>query len=260
MNQLILLREIYTAHPCRTLPNAFWKTAANIRKSSLVVTRSSGEDPSALAIWEGERLMAFWCSDPAALPLKQAEIEAVSFALVHETALPLFARNNFAVRRPYFRLVHVGGIENTLCPPGFAFERFNPEVDIDAVVRLIRASYDNTRVNPEIVKAWMDHPVYDPDLWLWVIDVDSGEKAGLGIAERDPQVPEASLEWIQVLPTFRGRGLGKAIVTELLRRVSGSVKFTTVAGELENVHQPERLYRQCGFTGEDVWWLLSDKV
>ena len=258
MNQLNVLREIYTAHPCRTLPNAFWKTAAHIVESRLVVTRGDGEDPSALAIWEGERLMAFWCADPTSHPLKQADIDAVSFALVHEKALPVFTRSDFAVQRPYFRLVHAGGIEDTLCPPGFAFERFNPEVDIDAVVSLIRASYEKIHVNPAIVSAWMGHTVYDPELWLWVIDFETGEKAGFGIAERDPQVPEASLEWIQVLPAFRGMGLGKAIVTELLRRVSDSVKFTTVAGELENVHQPERLYRRCGFTGEDVWWLLSE--
>jgi GNAT superfamily N-acetyltransferase len=260
MNQLNLLREIYTAHPCRTLPNAFWKTAAHIAESSLVVTTRGGEDPSALVIWEGERLMALWCADPADHPLKQVDIGAVSFALVHDNALPVFAQRDFAVQRPYFRLVHAGGIEDTLSPPGFTFERFYPEVDIDAVVKLILASYDNIRVSPEIVKAWMDQPVYDPDLWLWVVDIESGEKAGLGIADRDPQVPEASLEWIQVLPGYRGKGLGKAIVRELLHRVSDSVKFTTVAGELENVHQPERLYRQCGFTGEDVWWLLSDKV
>lgn len=259
MDQLNLLREIYARYPCRTLPNAFWKTAANINESRLVVTWGDAEEPASLAIWEGERLMSFWCADPAAHPLKQEEIDSASFALVHQNALPVFAKRDFAVRRPYFRLVYEGEKSDRSCLTSLAFEHFRPEEDIEGVVRLIGASYENIKISTEIVEGWMFHPVYDPDLWLWVIDLETGEKAGLGIAEKDLQVPEASLEWTQVLPAFRGKGVGKAIVTELLRRVSGSVRFTTVAGELENVHQPERLYRRCGFTGEDVWWLLSEK-
>ena len=259
MEPLNLLREIYARYPCRTLANAFWKTAANINESRLVVTWDDAEEPASLALWEGKRLMSFWCADPAAQPLKQEEIDSASFALVHQNALPVFAKRDFAVRRPYFRLVYEGEKTDSVCPSSFDFSRFKPENDIDAVVSLIRASYKNIKVSTEIVKGWMFHPVYDPDLWLWVIDLETGEKAALGIAERDPRVGEASLEWIQVLPAFQGKGLGKAIVTELLRRVSDSVKFTTVAGELENVHQPERLYRRCGFTGDDVWWLLSEK-
>ena len=259
MDSLNLLREVYTRHPCRTLPNAFWKTAANIDKLRLAVTWDTGKEPASLAIWEGERLMAVWCADPTAHPFKQDEIDSVSFALVHQNALPIFEKRNFATRRPYFRLVHEGECLDSFCPPSFGFQRFSPEDDIEAAVCLINASYENIEVSPEIVKGWMSHPVYDPDLWLWVIDLETGDRAAFGIAERDPQVPEASLEWIQVLPAFWGKSLGKAIVTELLRRVSDNVKFTTVAGEVENVTQPERLYRRCGFTGEDVWWLLSEK-
>lgn len=258
MEQMQRLLEIYNAHPCRTLPNAFWKTAIRLPQSRLVVTRDTSDAPSSLAIWEGERLMAVWCVDPAVHPLTQSEIASVPFALVHEKALPIFTQRDFAVQRPYFRLVHTGGIADTLCPPGFAFERLRPEFDVQAVVSLIHASYEDIRVSPEIVKAWMCHPVYNPDLWLWIVDLETHQKAGLGIAEQDPRVPEASLEWIQVLPSYRGKGVGEAIVMELVRRVSGSVAFTTVSGELTNVHQPERLYRRCGFTGEDVWWLLSN--
>ena len=259
MESLNLLREIYTRHPCRTLPNAFWKTAANIHESSLVVARDVSEEPTSLVIWVGGRLMAFWCADPANHPLKQEEIETVEFALVHQNALPVFSQRHFAIRQPYFRLVFEGEIADSACPTNFAFEAFKPEEDIEAAVRLIRDCYEKVKVNIEIVKDWLSHPVYDPNLWLWVIDLETGDRAGLGIAERDPGIQEASLEWIQVLPVYQGQGLGKAIVTELLRRVSGSVKFTTVAGELHNVHQPEKLYRRCGFTGEDVWWLLSEK-
>ena len=69
-------------------------------------------------------------------------------------------------------------------------------------------------------------------------------------------IPEASLEYIQVLPEYRGRGLGECIVLELLTRLHGCVEFTTVSGEVESRTNPEGLYRRCGFRGDDVWWLL----
>lgn len=255
-----ILRDIYTKYPCRTLPNAFWKTATNINESRLDVTRGDDQEPVSVAIWEGERLMSLWCADLRAHSLDQAEIDSVSFALVHQSALPVFANRNFAVRRPYFRLVYEDEKPDSICPAGFAIECFKPEDDIESAVNVIRACYENMMVNPEIVRNWMLHPVYDPDLWLWVIDCKTGEKAALGIAERDSHVQEASLEWIQVLSAYRGFGIGKTIVTELLSRVTDRVNFTTVSGELENVYQPQKLYRQCGFTGDDVWWLLSDQT
>lgn len=60
----------------------------------------------------------------------------------------------------------------------------------------------------------------------------------------------------QVLPTHRGRGLATALVLELLTRVQKRSAFTTVSGRVNNDTSPEQLYRRCGFTGEDVWWVL----
>jgi len=79
----------------------------------------------------------------------------------------------------------------------------------------------------------------------------------LGIAEWDQNVSKVSLEWIQVHPAYRGKGLGKAVVAELLRRASTIAAFTTVSGRIEDGHWAESLYRRCGFSGSDVWWLLA---
>jgi ribosomal protein S18 acetylase RimI-like enzyme len=78
----------------------------------------------------------------------------------------------------------------------------------------------------------------------------------LGIAEINRKVPEASLEWIQVLPNYRRLGIGTALVRELCMRVWPEVDFITVSGKVHSDSQPEKLYRCCGFTGSDVWWLL----
>jgi GNAT superfamily N-acetyltransferase len=252
------LLEIYLDYPCRTLPNAFWKTAARLPNSDLDVTKGIGGELLSLAIWEGGRLMAFWCADPADQPLTPHEIARPPFVLVHERALPIFTEREFIERRAYFRLSLKGAMAASEPPAGFGFEPVRPESEIDAVVRLISTCYPSMHIIPVIVRGWLQHPVYDPNLWLWVTHLETGEKAGLGIAERDRSVPEASLEWIQVHPDYRKRGVGRAIVTELVNRVADHVCFTTVSGELASEHQPEQLYRRCGFKGGDIWWLLSN--
>ncbi|MFX0205782.1 MAG: GNAT family N-acetyltransferase [Candidatus Hodarchaeota archaeon] len=94
---------------------------------------------------------------------------------------------------------------------------------------------------------------------IWVIDEIKNTPAGMGIAELDMTIPEASLEWIQVLPEYRNQGIGKAIVIELLNRYKDKVKFITVSGKVNNQTNPEELYKKCGFKGRDIWWVLSKR-
>ena len=62
------------------------------------------------------------------------------------------------------------------------------------------------------------------------MDKQRNAPAALGIAEIDRNVPEGSLEWIQVLPSIKGKGLGKVLVLELLHRLKARADFTTVSG------------------------------
>lgn len=36
-------------------------------------------------------------------------------------------------------------------------------------------------------------------------------------------------------------------------------KFATVSGKIDNPANPERLYRKCGFVGNDVWHIIRKK-
>jgi ribosomal protein S18 acetylase RimI-like enzyme len=258
MNQVQNLLDIYRKNPCRTLPNAFWKTAASGEALRVDTNRGSDGELTALAVWHNARLMAFWCAAPAQNPLSDRELSDVQFALVHENALPIFEERSFLHREPYFRLIHQGGIPDYVCPPQYEYVDVVPEQEIDAVVTLIQACYRNIHVDEDVVRSWMAHPTYSPDLWVWVREVDTGQPVGLGIAELDESVPEASLEWVQVLPRKQRRGLGKAITTELLRRVAGKVTFTTVSGQVNNRNRPATLYRRCGFSGDEIWWFLHN--
>ncbi len=252
------LLTLYREEPCYTLPNAFWKSEFNTGSTKLEVKRDRSGGNQSLAFWHDERLMSLWFDDPRHSPLTKQQINTLHFALVHSHALPIFDPQRFAEKTAYFRLKYAGTPPVDDPPAGFVFETFDTQKDILTSTFLISACYPNMKISEEVVQGWMKHPVYDHKLWVWVKESRTGRYAALGIAEVDHQVPEASLEWIQVHPAYQRKGLGRAIVGELLRRVSDEVKFTTVSGEMDNPSHPEKLYRQCGFTGSDVWWLLKD--
>ena len=256
MSEQQRLLALYRKFPCRTLPNAFWKTSSRLDGGSLDIQCNPEGELIKLSIWHKKTCLAFWCKNPLEEEISSVNLDSLDFALVHTDSLDVFADLSFNRRQPYFHLRHDGPVKRHGIPPGFLFRDAHPETEVEDVVEIIQHCYSNMKVTPTIVREWLARPVYAPDLWVWIVDAESTRKAGLGIAEFDPQVPEASLEWIQVLPEYQKRGLGTAIVAELLHRVEGKVHFTIVSGEVGNPDEAERLYRKCGFTGSDVWWLL----
>lgn len=251
------LMEIYRQHPCRTLPNALWKTIADSTDLRVDIQRETDHLLTSLAVWQGSRLMAFWCENNHNHSLSSAQVAEIPFALVHSAALPIFENRQFSHQEAFFRFIHQGEPQNNNCPPGFTFRDADPRKEIRTIAKFVRTCYLNINMDESIVRGWLNRPVYEPNLWVWIIDETTDQPAALGVAELDHQVPEASLEWIQVLPAYRGRGLGKAVVAELLRRASDEAEFTTVAGKINNPTRPDRLYQRCGFTGRDLWWLLT---
>ena len=90
------------------------------------------------------------------------------------------------------------------------------------------------------------------------MNADNGKMAASGIAEFDEVCREGIIEWVQVLPEYRGRGLGKKIVDVLLNRLKSiGASFVTVSGNLDNTSKPLELYRKSGFTGDDIWYICQ---
>ncbi|KUH33402.1 hypothetical protein APY94_06150 [Thermococcus celericrescens] len=246
----------YSENPCQVLPNALWKTLKEINKFETSLKIENGV-VTQLKAWKDDALYVYWNRDRSPPEIPEKRLESMKFALVHQDFLKDFPTEKFDVMRPYFRLIHKNQkIKETKPPQGFRIANVDIKREIDIVADIIKKCYEDINVNPEIVKSWTKHPVFDPNLWIWVIDSEKNTPAGLGIAEFDPTIREGSLEWIQVLPEYRGKGIGKTIVLELLRRLQDRAAFTTVSGEVNNKTKPEIIYRRCGFQGNDVWWLL----
>lgn len=128
--------------------------------------------------------------------------------------------------------------------------------DCDKIASMINESYEDIRTTAADITALTRTPVYAPALWIIAEDDPSGETLGCAMADFDPEAGELILEWVQVLPRFRRRGVGAAMVGELLRRASEQAKFATVSGK-----EPAALalYRRCGFTGFDFWHVMTKK-
>lgn len=163
-----------------------------------------------------------------------------------------------AIDEPYFRLLHPltdipGDMPDSVeIIPGAG--------RISDFAALINASYDDLRVTESQLAGYLETPVYDPECWLLMKERETGCVVAGGIADFDADTGEASLEWIQTLPEYRQRGYGRATVCALLRIIREKARFATVSGKVNNPTCPERLYRSCGFSGDDIWHVLTRKA
>lgn len=253
------LRAAYCERPCEVLPNALWKTQRMLGQggfsTGFSIDRERGTVESVQAC-DRERLLVLWRRNGRPPELEAQRIEHLQLALLHERYASGFPVHFSPQATRSFRLIHRGRAGEVRLPQGYLFRQVEAAGEVEAVAELINRCYEGNPATVEAVHRWVGHPVYAPDLWVWVMDLESGAPAGLGIAELDTSLPEASLEWIQVHPGHRRKGIGVALVGELLRRIQGRACWTTAAGRLDSPMNPEGLYRRCGFEGNDVWWVL----
>ena len=158
---------------------------------------------------------------------------------------------------PYFRLYR--DLEGVKAIPAEGVEIVSAASSIDEFVRLINASYEDLRVTAGQMEGYQRTPVFCPDLWLLLKEKETGAILAGGIADYDREIGELILEWIQVLPEYRRHGYGQFIVSCLLAKMQGVARFATVSGKVNNPTNPEGLYRRCGFTGNDVWHVLTKR-
>ena len=116
--------------------------------------------------------------------------------------------------------------------------------------------YDDMGISSEELANYQTHTVYDHELWIAVRECGQNTIVASGIAELDADIKEGVLEWIQVSPEYRGKGLGKFIVNELLWRMKNKAEFVTVSGKVNNPTNPRGLYKACGFADEEIWHVM----
>ena len=200
-----------------------------------------------------------YLSDPcgtASIPYwkQKSVIVPDNMMIVHERDMSCLAFDDY-YDEPYFRLYHdLKNIQKTTIRD---IEIVQANEAVDEFVQLINTSYSDLSVTAGQMEGYQQTPVYRPDLWILLKKKGTGTILAGGIADFDMEANELILEWIQVLPCYRGRGYGQIIVNSLLAKMQGAARFATVSGKMNSPSRPEGLYRKCGFTGNDIWHILT---
>ena len=247
----------YRQHPCQVLPNALWKTLA--QEDDFVCTFDVEQGRvTQLQMQRDNALMLYWRADRSLPQFSDDVWQRTTFALLHDDFIDAVTPGALPSREAYFRLQRhtVALPPDCALPQGFAFVDAQADTEAMHIVDFIAQCYDRIALTVDDVRGWSQLPVFVPDLAFWIVDESRGVPAALAVSHFDPRVPEVSLEWIQVHPAYRGRGLGKALVWATLRRAQGYAGLVTVSGAVANDHRPAALYWRCGFRGDDVWWVL----
>ena len=141
---------------------------------------------------------------------------------------------------------------------GIAYEVISSD-RIGELTEMINRSYahSDVHVTAEHIQSLAKTKVYCPELWIGA--VSDGKLIGSVLCDFDSEVGEGIIEWLQVLPEFRGKGIASALTCKALKAMSAFADFATVSGECDNTTDPEKVYRKCGFTGDDIWHILNKK-
>ena len=185
---------------------------------------------------------------------KQTQIPPNMY-IVHDSD---FALNSYPEYHdePYFRLYHPLVDIPTATSDSISIITAKRD-DIPIFVDIINQSYTDLSVTPDQLNRYTQTDVYLPELWIMAIDEANSCVVGCGIADFDKELQEGIIEWVQVIPAYRNRKIGQLIVNALLTRLASVARFATVSGKVNNPTVPEVLYRKCGFTGNDVWHILT---
>ena len=191
----------------------------------------------------------------ASIPYWKAKSITVpdGMSIIHQDDFKKSEYQNY-IDEPYFRLIHfLQDISKPALPQGYSLYK----ATLNEFATHINSCYSSIGVTESDLRDYTTRSVYGSSLWLAVKYDKTDEIVATGIAELDQEIGEGVLEWIQISAKHRGCGLGKYIVRELLWRMKDDARFVTVSGQCNNPTNPERLYRECGFTGSDIWHILT---
>lgn len=137
-------------------------------------------------------------------------------------------------------------------PPGFTVRHVEGEADLERRVDVHRAAFAPSRMTVVKHRAVMGAPTYRPDLDLIVVAPDD-RFAAFCIVWLDDANGLGVFEPVGCHPDFQRRGLGKAVMTEGLRRLHALGATTAYVGSGSKEQSPaaNALYDGLGFTVRD---------
>jgi GNAT superfamily N-acetyltransferase len=247
------VKELYVQRPCRVSSLAFWKVAQMCRESQTYCEINEGY--TYLYAIRNQRLEFYWSDDRQHFLLTPDGIEALELLVLHADFYRLIADKleGYRVSESHPMLYDFAfgqGVEHSdeCFVTQFNFAR---EGDYGFAAKMLNRCYETDQHSAAELAGWCRLPVFDESLWLWVKSRASKVAVGLGISTYQACIRECNLDWIQVLPEYQGRGLGRLLVSETIRRAISKSDILRVTGMADG------FYRKCGFVGTESWYILT---
>jgi GNAT superfamily N-acetyltransferase len=248
-----VVKELYIQNPCRVSSLAFWKVAQLCRESETYSVIDKGH--TYLYAIRNQRLEFYWSDDRLHFLLTPDEIEALDSLVLHTDLYRLIAdeMEGYQVSESHPLLYDFAfgqGVEHSdeFFITDFDFAR---EQECVVAAEMLNRCHETDHHSAAEVAGWRRLPVFDGSLWLWVRSRASKEAVGLGISTYQACIRESYLDWIQVLPEYQGRGLGRLLVSETIRQAASKSDIIRVTGMADD------FYRRCGFVGTESWYIVT---
>lgn len=100
--------------------------------------------------------------------------------------------------------------------------------------------------HPVRIKKWTTFSAFDPTLWFFIQEIESQKLISIGISTFHKEVKETDLDWIYVLPAYQGKGVGRFLIDEIIRRSVCRSNIIRVGGV-------DAFYKKCGFYEKERW-------
>lgn len=246
-NKLI---ELYIEDPSGSQPTALWKVFEMFDDVEYEIENNKNDMKTIqLRVHNKDTLITYYHNEEKPYDGDNSEYDLV--LLNEKYILDSVSRTNYT---RYFKKVYeFGGESEKTELLDYMITNVDLNNDIDKIVEFINSCYIDISVSKDEVLSWCRRKTFSEELWIWIKDIKTGMKIGLGIAEFDEEIAEGILEWIQVHSDYRKRGIGTILVKELQHRLADKADFITVAGKIDDESRPDRLYEACGFKKESKW-------
>jgi len=251
-----LLENYYVQNPSQVSNIAFWKVI-HFLKLGKVDYRTQDNKHYLKCIYQNKMFFyASWIEKEGKLfeniedcNLTLDELRTLDFFLLNETQYKLLKPDgDFEVSYPLFYKE-----SNKPSCHGYYVDSFDFEHDFEAAADFINKCYNIDSYTAKKVKAFTLDIAFDPELWVWIKQEASNEKAALAIGDFYTPIKEGSLDWVQVSPDFRGQGIGELLVYTLVKRIEskeGTIRVTGMA---------DAFYERCGFEKASKWYIFDKK-
>lgn len=151
MNFRDALISIYCENPCQVLPNALWKTLAQLEnlKTSICTEKDGFMNMQA---WNETNLMVYWTRHRnQSFEFSQSKT-SLNLALIHQDYLQSFPSKKFTIQEPYFRLIYRQNESQVkaIISSRFSFVEVNLQQEAEKVSDLIGQCYQDS-VDPDFM-------------------------------------------------------------------------------------------------------------